>query len=93
MNQVIKVMHTQEDGQDIVTIYAPAGYEYLIGQWEVEVDPFKSAVDSIWSGYMKAIDLFDIFGRVNISVHSTVAGAIDAFDAELNEGDEEECDL
>lgn len=93
MDEVIKVQHSQEDGQDIVRIYAPAGYEYMIRRLKLEEgdDLLGCAVESLWSGYSKAYELRDLFGNVTLALNSTVPGAIDAFKAEYKEADEE-CD-
>jgi len=94
VEKVIKVQHSQEGGQDVVRIYAPDGYEYMIRRLKLEEgdDLFECAIESLWSGYDKAYELLNTFGNVTISLNSTVPGAIDAFKAEYEEADEE-CDL
>lgn len=84
----ISVKHTQENGEDVIRIYAPDGYEYCYGKWPLEdgKTTLESAVTSLWSGYFQADDLRDVFGKLDIALYSTVAGAIEAFDAEYNAG-------
>ncbi len=44
--------------------------------------PLESAVDALWSGFFRALDLRDTFGNLPIALFSKVPGAIDKFEIE-----------
>ncbi|SHE13812.1 Uncharacterised protein [Chlamydia abortus] len=83
------VKHTQEDGEDKLSIYTKEGV--MIARASCPVlpgDSVESAVGAMFSGYDQACDLAPRFDAKRIVVQSNVPGVEERFGAMMAEIDE-----
>lgn len=81
----VRVFHTIEEANHIVTVYAPDGLEYCKGIWPVTNE--NTSLDAIWSGLFKGDDVARLFGVDKVAINSTDSEAFAAYCAESAEVD------
>lgn len=84
--KTIKVRHDRIDGVERVEIYVPGRKSaYRRAKWQMDpgATSIDSAVDALFCGYEDALDYYKDFGVEQFAIYSTVPGALDAFESEM----------